>query len=114
MKWTRLVSTAPWPRACLGDWIRNSRHAAIAPDGQNACSPSRKNILLPTRRQTPSSPRRPVPTEGLFEIVTSAGRDAVAAAVSARNRDRRAGSTRERSQARRTNDAVADGEVLWS
>src|SRR3954454_8666700 len=73
-----------------------------------------KNKPLLPRRETPSCLRRPVPTEGRFAIVTSAGRDAVAAAVSARNLIAGRGPTRERSRARRTNDAGADGQVVWS
>src|SRR5437868_13233572 len=41
-------------------------------------------------------------------------RDAVDAAASARNRDRRAGPTRERCTGAQTNDGAADGEVVWS
>ena len=49
-------------------------------------------------------------------IVTDAGWDAVDAAASSEQRGGRAGLTRacERSNGALTNDAEADGEVVWS
>ena len=48
-------------------------------------------------------------------IVTNAGRDAVDAAASGAQRDaRRVDETCERSNGELTNDAAADGEVVWS
>jgi hypothetical protein len=79
--------------------MRRPPSSIACPTGKSVAglsSPSRKNIPL---RDLPKSTLELPPsrsTEGRLAIVTDAGRDAVDAAVSL------------------TNDAKADGEVVWS
>src|SRR6266436_6447995 len=73
-------------------------------------SPRIKNIFVFVLPKSDAYPSRPVPQEGRSRVVTSAGRDAVDAAVSG---DGRAGrKARELTNGTRTNGAVAR-RSLW-
>ena len=60
------------------------------------------------------NPRHPVPGEGRIAIVTDVGRDAVDADGVGRVKRWQGGFPVSDSQSALTNDAVADGEVVWS
>jgi hypothetical protein len=97
---------------------------AICPSGKsNACRANQPIKVQPPLEKYSAfavgqiiSTSSPVsPQEGRLAIVTNAGRDAVDAAASARERGRRAGLWAcERFHSAQTNDAEADGEVVWS
>jgi hypothetical protein len=89
------------------------------PDGQISkflASRSSKNISLNPSRKSSLRIRPFRLQEGRLAIVTDVGRDAVDAAASAANGNRRACPYRtcERFSGAQTNDVVADGEVVWS
>jgi hypothetical protein len=86
---------------------------------------NRINLICPVQSRSQKysvSPRPQInfrisdvhPTEGRIMIVTFAGMDAVDAAALARKGIAGWASARERSTGAQTNDAEADGEVVWS
>ena len=79
------------------------RPVCCAEINRSACRANHRYNLSPSH-----------PSEGRFAIVTDAGWDAVDAAASGAKRVRRAASRRERTTARKMNDADAYGKTVWS